>query len=102
MKLINREKELIDNEYVCSLTNELDILAGIHDSFFGHYILINDFSSEVRSFPLRVAGGTVGTIYLDKDNKIADISIITDYIIDTYPDDINTLIKSKYLGVFIN
>lgn len=49
---------------------------------------------------IRVPGGTVGSIILDEDDDIYKINIDTDYVIDTYPEDINERIK-EFIGVRI-
>lgn len=92
------------NERMCKLTEELDKLAGLtgkpSSKFFHHYILIGGCYEKKRCFPIRVPGGTVGSIWVDDNNVITKIIIETDYVIKTYPKDINELIQ-KFVGMVI-
>lgn len=88
-------------KYICSLTKELDNLSGLskegNTDIFRHYILADEGCRKRNCFPIRVPGGTVGGITLDENNVITDIAIDTDYVIATYPKNINELVK-KFVG----
>ena len=86
-------------EFICELTNELDKLAGFTEldkSWRFHYVLLGKYVRK-NVIPIRIPGGTVGAITVDDDKKIVKISIATDYVVDTYPSDINEIMK-KYIG----
>ena len=99
MKLI--KKISWPDEYTCGLTKELDQLSGLntkeHYSLFYHYILADKFCKEEKCLAIRVPGGTVGGVWIDDDNVITKIVVDTEYVIDTYPDDINDIIR-KFVG----
>ena len=100
MKLYNKIGYL-RNEYVCDLTIELDSLANLigskyYKSFY-HYILADEWCKNEKCLAIRVPGGTVGNILIDDNNVILEISIKTDYVIRTYPDNINELVQ-KFVG----
>ena len=103
MKLV-RCKSWNKEAYVCDLTRRLDELAGLdmhkdYDIFY-HYILYDEWDKKNHLMAIRVPGGTVGSIILDEDNDIYKINIDTDYVIDTYPEDVNERIK-EFIGVRI-
>lgn len=88
----------IFSKYICDITSELDNLANLgsnHCYPFYHYILLDNSDC----LPIRVPGGTVGGIWL-KDNVIIKIVIDTDYVVKTYPSNINEEMK-KYIGLKI-
>lgn len=100
MKLNNRTTGF-RNGYICELTKEVDKLANLADeTFFRHYILVYDYHRKQRCFPIRVPGGTVGNIWVDNDDVITKIVIETNYVIKTYPKNINELIQ-KFVGTVI-
>lgn len=103
MKLDNR-REWSKNEYICELTKELDSLSMLSESehykFFYHYVLIDNVCKEEKCLAIRVPGGTVGNILIDENNVIKRIYIDTDYVIDTYPHDVNEQVK-KFIGEVI-
>ena len=103
MKLV-RCKSWNKNAYVYDLTRRLDELAGLDKQkncdLFYHYILYDDWDKRNCLIAIRVPGGTVGSIILDEDNDIYKINIDTDYVIDTYPEDVNERIK-EFIGVRI-
>lgn len=83
-------------EYYCNLTEELDQLAGFDTReypYYKHYLM----NVDKYEYYIRVPGGTVGGIYTDKDNKIIRISIDKDYVVKTYPDDLDEKLE-KYIG----
>ena len=92
MKLFPRYKEL--HEYYSELTLYLDKLAGFKpETLLKHYILMDNS----KCLAIRIPGGTVGGIWIDEDYKITDVFIDTNYIVHTYPSDINEKMK-KYIG----
>lgn len=92
MKLFPRYKEL--HEYYSELTLYLDKLAEFKpETLLKHYILMDNS----KCLAIRIPGGTVGGIWIDNDYKIIDILIDTNYIVHTYPSDINEKMK-KYIG----
>ena len=90
--------------YVCALTRRLDELAGLdkqkeYDIFY-HYVLYDGWDKINHLMAIRVPGGTVGVIELDEDNDIKSVAVDTDYVVDTYPEDVNERIK-EFIGVRI-
>ena len=77
----------------------LDQVAGLDEKL--HYIVINDLilfnDEDPATYYIRVPGGTVGSIWLDDDYNIRRIFIDTDYVIESYPKDINEQVE-KFLG----
>lgn len=89
------------NEYYSELTKELDGLARFApDSLRRHYILTDKVLDTRKCLFIRIPGGTVGNIEYDENNIITDIRIDTNYIVRTYPDDVNEHMK-KYIGQHI-
>lgn len=76
-------------DFRCDLTRRLDEISQINQSpyydLYHHYILIDKIALEEQILAIRVPGGTVGAIWIDKDNKIVKIEIDRDYVIKTYP-----------------
>lgn len=101
MKLQNKAGKGILSEYLCELTTELDKLAKLDNSDdvfkLFHYIIINNIGIKEKCFAIRVYGGTVGGIWFDDNNIITKIYIDTDYVIKSYPANINETIQ-KYIG----
>lgn len=104
MELINKYKgrnHENSHEYFCELTDELDKLAGLKndDEYYSwrHYVLVDNFCIKERFLAIRIPGGTVGGIWIDGNNVITKIVVDTDYIVKTYPKDIN-----KQIEKFIN
>lgn len=51
-----------------------------------------------RLLYIRIPGGTVGNIFLDKtENIIMKITIDTDYVVDSYPENVQEYVQ-KYVG----
>ena len=104
LKLENRYSSSRLEEYRCDLTKELDNVSGIskvHNyDMFHHYILADKWCKKERCLAIRVPGGTVGGIYFDNNNAITQIVIDTDYVVKTYPSNINELVQ-KYVGEVI-
>lgn len=101
MKL--ERKNNYNEEYTCDLTKELDEVSGIlnnqHYNLFYHYILADKWCREEKCLAIRVPGGTVGGIWID-NNVITDIIIDRNYVVKTYPKNVNELMK-KYIGVVV-
>lgn len=100
MILTNR-REILKDEYRCDLTRELDKLAGLdksdHYYFFYHYVVYDNIEKKYSTMALRVPGGTVGCIRLDENLCITKISIDKDYVVSTYPDDLDEKI-AHFIG----
>ena len=103
MKL-NSRKTVVNYEYTCELTKELDSLANLTDKefydIFYHYILADEYCKKEKCLAIRVPGGTVGGIWIDDNNVITKIVIDTDYVVKTYPSDINEIMQ-KFVGEVI-
>ena len=87
-------------KYICDITSELDKLANLnsnHYYLFQHYILLDKDNPDC--LPIRLPDDTVGEIWL-KDNVISKIVIDTDYVVKTYPSNINEEMN-KYIGLKI-
>lgn len=102
MKLTEKRKGNFVDEYYCELTNELDELSGVTKEceLWKHYVLVDETGWCDKCFPVRIPGGTVGGIWFDEHNKITKIYIDTNYVVKTYPKDINEIMK-KYIGTEI-
>lgn len=110
MKLINKYS---DNkyggmgEYFCDITSELDKLAGINsDNIWKHYILVDKYCINEKCLAncinekclaIRIPSGTLGGIWFDDNNIITKIEVDTNYVVKTYPDDVNEQIQ-KFVG----
>lgn len=85
-------------EYTCELTSFLDLEARLvtaKSSWFRHYVLD---SPDVRPdgakvYPIRVPGGTVGSLTLDQNRRVTAIGIDQDYVVKTYPADLDEKLK---------
>ena len=91
-------------EYRCGLTKELDDMSGIskqhYYDMFHHYILADEWCKKEKCLAIRVPGGTVGGIHFNDNNTITKIVIDIDYVVKTYPSNVNDLIQ-KYIGEVI-
>lgn len=100
MKLVNRNK-WSEIEYRCTLTEELDSLSKIDVSkdydLFHHYILVDHIGIKEKCLAIRVPGGTVGGIWINENNSIIKIHVDTNYVVKTYPSNINELLQ-KFIG----
>ena len=98
MKLINKyasSRNSKMNEYYCEITIELDKLAGLDpNGHWKHYVLC-DYKDGC--LPIRIPGGTLGSIEYDENKIITKIHVCTDYVVKTYPDDVNELLQ-KFIG----
>ena len=103
MKLQLRRYGVTD-EYRCDLTRYLDEVAKLSETeyydLYHHYIVADELCMKEKVLAIRVPGGTVGGIWIDDHNVIQRINIDTDYVVKTYPDDVNELVK-KYIGAVI-
>lgn len=103
MKLEPKSKvgDMID--CYCELTTTLDELSGLTDkkSLFKHYIMVDGLTKRDQCMAIRVPGGTVGAIYYNDDKIITDIVIDTNYVIKSYVENVNEIIKEKYVGIII-
>lgn len=95
MKL-ERSKSVFE-EYRCDLTKELDDMSGIskqhYYNMFHHYILADEWCRNQKCLAIRVPGGTVGGIHFDDNSIITKIVVDTNYVVKTYPANINELIQ---------
>ena len=98
MKLEEKKKFCTFREWTCDLTRDLDQMAGLDERL--HYIMKNTLKLVREEDPpyyfIRVPGGTVGSIWLE-NGCIRDIFIDTNYVVKSYPEDVNERIK-KYIG----
>ena len=100
MKL--ERKPYSNKEYFSDLTKELDDLAKFKEnSLFKHYILADDYCIKENCLAIRVPGGTVGGIWFNQDNVITKIQIDTNYVVKTYPENVEEIIQ-KYVGATID
>ena len=94
MKIENKWRTLsISSEYICAITDELNYLSGYNNTKYGHYILFDKGYIEDKVIPIRVIGGTVGAIKIDDSLTITDTIIDTEYVVKTYPTNVNELMK---------
>ena len=95
-------KPYFNKEYFSDLTKELDKMAKFEEnSLFKHYILADDYCIKEKCLAIRVPGGTVGGIWINQDSVITKIWIDTDYVVKTYPENVEEIIQ-KYVGEKIN
>ena len=98
MKLINKyanTRYSKMNEYHCEITTELDKLAGLDpNGRWKHYVL-GDYKDGC--LPIRIPGGTLGSIEYDENKVITKIHVCTDYVVKTYPYDVNEQLQ-KFIG----
>lgn len=91
-------------EYRCDLTKELDDMSDISQKHyynrFYHYILADEWCKNKKCLVIRVPGGTVGGIYFDDNNTITKIVVDTNYVVKTYPTNVNELIQ-RFVGEVI-
>lgn len=91
-------------EYICALTEELDSLAKLigqeQYDWYHHYILTDDWCINKKCLAIRIPGGTLGGVWIDDDNVITKIVVDTDYVVKTYPKNVNELIQ-KFVGEVI-
>jgi len=90
------------DEYFCELTKELDELSGLDkkESYeYGrrHYILATNSYKKDHLYAIRIPGGTVGDIETDNNDIILNLTIDVNYVVRTYPKNINEIIQ-KYIG----
>lgn len=52
---------------------------------------------EDGCLPIRIPGGTLGSIEYDENKIITKINVCTDYVVKTYPDDVNEQLQ-KFIG----
>lgn len=85
--------------WTCEITWFLDQVAGLDERL--HYIIVNDSilfdDEEPATYYIRVPGGTVGSIWLDDDYNIKSIVIDPNYVVESYPANINKQVK-KFVG----
>lgn len=85
--------------WTCEITWFLDQVAGLDERL--HYIVINDLilfdDDEPATYYIRVPGGTVGSIWLNDDCDIERIFIDPNYVVESYPTNINEQVR-KFVG----
>ncbi len=98
MKLINKytnSKYPTMNEYYCEITSELDRVAGLDlNNCWRHYIL---YDCKENCLIIRIPGGTLGCVEYDENKMITKIHVCTDYVVRTYPDNVNEQLQ-KFIG----
>lgn len=101
MELYHRKTIGRFSEYVCKITSELDDLAHFDEDTnlwpMRHYVLMCEHAIKNDCLPIRVPGGTVGGIWYDDNHAITKIFIDTDYVVKTYPENVNEILQ-KYVG----
>lgn len=102
MKLKSKSNNYLSrDEFFCDLTDELDRLAGLEIKeevfLWRHYVLADRCCLKERILSIRIPGGTVGGIWIDNNNMITKIYVDTNYIVKTYPADVNTQME-KFIG----
>ena len=100
MQLIQKYKFKTREEYYCELTKDLDKLAGLPKEW-KHYILVDDSFKNEKCLPIRIPGGTVGSLFISDVNAIEKITIDRNYVVKTYPENIEDIVNEKYCGVVI-
>ena len=94
------------HDYKCEITEELDKLAGITETEeyqkwgYSHYIYLTRMDIEDNELAIRIPGGTLGSIKYDDNFNVTSVHVSTDYVVDTYPADVNEQLK-KFEGTGI-
>lgn len=98
MKL--KEKYKGSNMYYCEVTEALDRLANLKtdSSLWRHYLLLDSLCIKDGHIAIRIPGGTVGDLRVDKSGKILDITIDTRYVVRTYDSTVNEKIREMFIG----
>lgn len=101
-------RSIFGREFYCEITTQLDELSGIIKEYpasdddynfaYRHYILADDWALENKLLAIRIPGGTLGSIRYDDDYVITSIGVDLDYVIGTYPKNINETLKELYVG----
>lgn len=106
MQLTNKNKDnvlALMNEFFCELTEFLDEVSGIakenenNEYHWRHYILADAYCRNKKCLAIRIPGGTVGGIWIDDNSFITKIVIDINYVVKTYPSDINDQVQ-KFIG----
>ena len=88
-------------EYHCDISEYLDKQAGIEsNSRWKHYVLADTYCLKEQCLAIRIPGGTVGGIWIDDNAVITKIVVDTDYVVKTYPENINELLQ-EFIGEVI-
>lgn len=101
--ILENKPHALMEEYYCELTRELDSLAGFDNKeswYFSHYILVDTYCIENKRLAIRIPGGTLGGISFDENNVVTALNVCTDYVVHTYPKNVNDIIQ-KYIGYTI-
>lgn len=89
----------VNTAWTCELTWFLDQVAGLDEKL--HYIVKNTLFLEGEDEPttyfIRVPGGTVGSILMNDSERISDIFIDRNYVVESYPEDVNKRVR-KFFG----
>lgn len=100
MKLVNKypnSKYSDMGEYFCDITSELDKLAEIDSNGRWRHYVLNNYANDEHCLPIRIPGGTLGGIWFDDNNIITKVKVDTDYVVKSYPIDVNEQIQ-KFVG----
>ena len=83
--MVNEITEFLDKH---AETNEM----------FKHYTVCEKCMFENHIILIRVPGGTVGNIFIDKDNVITAITIDTNYCVKYTDNNIEDIVNDKFVG----
>lgn len=104
MVLINKyedTKYAAMGEYYCDISKFLDEQAGIDSNGkWKHYVHANNWCIQNKLLAIRIPGGTIGSIWFDDEMVITKIHVDTDYVVKTYPKNINELLQ-EFVGEII-
>lgn len=93
--------EIFNDKFVSDITKDLDKISNINvsgEELFHHYMQYDKFDLEKHMVIIRVPGGSLGYVEYDDNFIITKILIDTDYVVKTYPKDVNDEINKKYIG----
>ena len=100
MKL-ERRFEWDKTDFRCDLTYALDSAASLDQmpsyEFYHHYVLVDAIALKEKVILIRVPCDTVGAIFIDEHNKITMVQIDRDYVVKTYPPNVNEII-AEFIG----
>ena len=96
--ILKNKRPWLPDEYFCEITDFLDKESGIVKSAgyphgYHHYVLYDSKDFKKGCLAIRVPGGTVGALYLTDDSKVDSVVVDTNYVVKTYPKNINELLK---------
>lgn len=86
-----------ENDFEDTLIHEFGWVKDEFCVWIRHYILATNSYKKDHLYAIRIPGGTVGDIETDNNDIILNLTIDVNYVVRTYPKNINEIIQ-KYIG----